>query len=256
MAKKLIGVVGLPPLPNRFNNTLSLDEIIEKTVQEATILAEGGVDSAIVQNLHDLPPTPGSSVEVAAYMTAVLCAMHRGVPCLSTGVNVLVDDYKAALAAAAAAGSGYVRLKSYVGAAIATHGYSQGCCAQAIDYRHRIGADHVQIYADVQERMSRSLAKEDCGFLAGQAVGFGKADAVIITADTVEQAVECAKKARTAVGNKPLVLGGGANLDNMALWAPHFDAVIVGLGLRESGYQSAYSATKINAFCKKLRSFA
>ena len=251
--KLLIGVIGLPPLPHRFNSTMSLGAITALAVQEARILHEGGVDSAIVQNLHDLPPTPDSSTEVAAYMTAVACEIRRQVPELELGVNVLQDDYRAALAVAAAAGCSYVRLKSYVGASMASHGYSEGCCAQAIDYRHRIGADHIRIYADVMERMSRVLGKEDPAFQASQAVGFGKADGAVLTGDTIEQAVSFGTLARKVVPpQKALWLGGGATLENMEKWADVFDGVIVGLGFRQAGYASPYSTEKIRAFRSAL----
>lgn len=255
MGKLLIGVVGVEPLPHRFNNRHTILEITHRAVEEAKQLAQGGVDSVIVQNLHDLPPTPDSAAEVAAYMTAVGCEIRRQLPGLEMGINVLVDDYRAALAAAAATNSAYVRLKSYVGAAVATSGYSEGCCAKAIEYRKKIGANHVKIYADINERMSRNLAKEDMAFLAGQAVGFGKADAVIITGDTLEQAVQFGMQARGAVGGKLMLLGGGATLDTMSRWAPCFDGAIVGLALRENGYGSPYSPQKIQAFKKKLAEF-
>lgn len=251
--KTLIGVIGLPPLPHRFNNRLALAEITVRAVEEARCLWAGGVDSAIIQNLHDLPPTPNSSVEVAAYMTAVSCAVRERVPELPLGVNVLQDDYRAALAVAAAADCAYVRLKSYVGAAIATSGYSEGCCSFAIDYRHHIGADHVCIWADVMERMSRSLGKEDVAFQASQAVGFGKADAVILTGKDIDQAAEYGAVARSSMpAGKKLLLGGGATLENMEKWAGVFDGAIVGLGFRQSGYDSPYSPEKIRAFRRAL----
>lgn len=251
--KILIGVIGLPPLPYRFNSTLSLGEITARAVEEARILCAGGVDSAIIQNLHDLPPTPDSSTEVAAYMTAVTCEVRRQVPDLGLGVNVLQDDYRAALAVAAAADCAYVRLKSYVGASMASNGYSGGCCSQAIDYRHRIGADHIRIYADVMERMSRALGKEDPAFQASQAVGFGKADGAVITGDSIEQAVSFGTLARKSVPTgKALWLGGGATLENMAQWADVFDGVIVGLGFRQAGYSSPYCAEKVRAFRQAL----
>jgi len=249
MAKTLIGVVGLAPLPHRFNNTMSMEQLTESALNEARILYRGGADSIIVQNLHDLPPGPDEQIETAAYMSAITAEIRREVGDMELGVNVLSGDPRANIAIAAATGCSYVRLKTYVGGVIATDGYENGCCSLAISYRHKINADHVKIYADVFDRMSSKVGTKDIGFMASQAVGYGKADGVIVSGANIDESIALAEAVRGKIGSKKLLLGGGANLDTMTKWAPVFDAAVVGLAFRKSGYSSEYDEEVIKRFC-------
>ncbi len=255
MKKILIGVVGLPPLPHRFNNTMSMSELIDYSVEEARLLAKGGVDSIIVQNLHDLPPGVDEQIETAAYMSVLTREIKRVTNGISLGVNVQTADPRANLAIAAACECDYVRIKNYVGAVVATDGIDNGCCSQAISYRHKINADQVKIYADVFDRMSSKLGEKDLGFMVSQALGYGKADAVIITGSNINESIEMGKIAKSKAEKKPVLLGGGANLEDMEKWARVFDGAIVGIAFREDGYSSKYDPEKIKAFIKEYRKY-
>lgn len=255
MGKKLIGVVGLPPLPHRFNNTLSMGELTDRALGEAGILARGGVDTVIIQNLHDLPPGPDEQIETAAYMTAITAAVRREFREMILGVNVLSGDPRASIAIAAASGCDFVRIKTYVGGVVATDGYENGCCSLAVSYRHRIGANRVRIYADVFDRMSSKVGSKEIGFMASQAVGYGKADGVIVSGESIDQSVAFAGQIRAKIGSRKILLGGGANLSTMEKWAPLFDGAIVGLAFRKSGYASEYDEEAIRRFCGEYRKY-
>ena len=53
--KALIGMVHVGALPGTPRASQSVDELVRQAVQEVWVLAEGGCDVILVENMHDLP---------------------------------------------------------------------------------------------------------------------------------------------------------------------------------------------------------
>src|SRR3990170_4653870 len=91
-AKAIIGMVHLLPLPGAPDWDGSMERVLAAAVQDATALAEGGVDGIMVENYGDAPflPGPVPAHTIAALTNAVL-EVRRAVR-LPVGVNVLRND--------------------------------------------------------------------------------------------------------------------------------------------------------------------
>src|SRR2546425_10647923 len=81
LARTLIGMVHLPPLPGSPRWDGSMERAITAAVTDATVLIEGGMDALLVENYGDVPFTPGRvEPSTVAAMAVIVAAISRAVP--------------------------------------------------------------------------------------------------------------------------------------------------------------------------------
>lgn len=235
--RALVGMVHLLPLPGAANDEgLTIGELVERAVDDATILAEEGYDAILLQNANDHPPT--ARIGPAALAAYACIAREVAAACsVPIGVSVLKQDVGASFAIARASGSGFVRFKGYVGVEAGPEGLLQGCAADAIRERRVLGLDDVEIWADAVQPTSRPVGSVSVVDLARWCVEFGKADRVIVTADDVGTSMKLLPALRDAI-DRPLILGGGAGPVDIGPAMGAWDGVIVGRYLRGGGLRN------------------
>ncbi len=106
--KPIIGMVHLLPLPGAPGYTgYGMDLIIERALQDAGALVEGGVDALMVENMWDLPYYVRADVppeEMTAQAVAARAVVEAvGVP---VGINVIHNGGVVTLSIAVAARAG------------------------------------------------------------------------------------------------------------------------------------------------------
>ena len=81
----LIAMIHVPALPGTPKNSEPMPEIITRVRAEAAILRDVGVDSIMIENMHDRPYLRGHvGPEIIASMTALALAVKdeaAGLPC-------------------------------------------------------------------------------------------------------------------------------------------------------------------------------
>ena len=227
----LVGMIHLGPLPGAANDDrLGIDELTQRAVDDATILAESGYDAILLQNANDHPPTARiGPAALAAY--ACIAREVRAACSLPIGVSVLKQDVGASFAIANASEAAFVRFKGYVGVEVGPEGMLQGCAADAVRERRSLGLDDVEIWADAVQPTSRPVGAVAVIDLARWCVEFGEADRVIVTADTVATSMELLPALREAI-DRPLILGGGTTPADLGSALQAWDGVIIGRYLR------------------------
>src|SRR5688572_16163864 len=122
IAKPVIGMLHLPPLPLSPMYGGSMKAVRETLLGDAQLLAEGGVNGLMMENFGDAPFYPGRvPAHVVAHMTALAVEVKRPFD-LPLGVNVLRNDGRSALAVAHAAGAQFVRVNVLCGARVTDQG--------------------------------------------------------------------------------------------------------------------------------------
>src|SRR5262245_48099973 len=112
----MVHVAALPGTPR---HSMPMKKIVQQAVDEATMLAEAGFDSIILENMHDAPYLRREvGPEIVAAMTMIACAV-RGVVKCPLGVQILAGANCAALAVAHAADCQFIRAEGFVFAAVA-----------------------------------------------------------------------------------------------------------------------------------------
>ena len=236
--KPVIAMVHVGALPGTPASRAGVREIAALAAEECRLYREAGVHGIAIENMHDVPYLRGGvGPEITAAMTVVALAVKDasgGLPC---GIQILAGANHDALAVAHAAGLDFARVEGFAFAHVADEGIIESSAAALLRYRRAIGAERVQVWADVKKKHSAHALTADVGIGAtAAAVEFMRADAVIVTgAATGEHPhEEDIADVRTHC-RLPLFLGSGITAGNLAQYYPLADGFIVGSFFKKDG---------------------
>ena len=249
--KPVIAMIHVGALPGTPASGLSLAEIERQALHEAKILRKAGVHGLMLENMHDTPYLRGRvGPEIVAAMAIVARAVKDSskLPC---GIQILAAANAEATAVAHAAGLDFIRAEGFAFAHVADEGIIQSSAAELLRYRRSIGAERVQVWADVKKKHSSHAitADVDIGETA-HAVEFMRGDAVIVTGsvtgDPPKQADVLAVKKKTRL---PVYLGSGLTAKSLSSFFAAADGFIVGSEFKEGGHWSrAVDAKRVGRF--------
>jgi len=239
-AKPVIAMIHVGALPGTPAHALSLAEIERQACAEARIYRAAGVQGLMLENMHDTPYLRGAvGPEIVAALAIVARAVRElaGLPC---GVQVLAGANREALAVAHAAGLDFIRAEGFAFAHVADEGLIQSSAAELLRYRRAIGADRVQVWADVKKKHSSHAITADVGIGdTAEAVGFMRGDAVIVTGSVTGDAPQADEvKAVQAKCALPVYLGSGVTAENLRKFYRVADGFIVGSHFKTGGQWS------------------
>jgi membrane complex biogenesis BtpA family protein len=240
VAKIGIGVVHLPALPGSPDFSGGLTPVVERAVAEAALLQKAGFDGLIIENYGDLPFFKAKvGPETVAAMTVAVREVRRSVE-IPVGVNVLRNDYEAALAIAAACRCEFIRVNILVGAFVTPEGVIEGEPARVLRERRRVGPD-IKVFADVMVKHAGPLAATSIVDDALDAAERGKADCLIVTGPrtgsppTGEDLKAVGAGLEEAGLSVPVVVGSGITPSNAEALLKLSNGVIVGSYIRKHG---------------------
>lgn len=239
MARPLLGVVHLPPLPSAPHHH-SMADVFDRALADARAYANGGFDGVIVENFGDAPFHKGTAddpvppdVPAALAVAASRIVAETGLP---VGINCLRNDGLAAVGVAAVVGARWVRVNVLAGAYVTDQGVVEGEAARLFAYRRRLHSQ-VAVLADFLVKHASPLAPLDVATGARDlAERSGAAGIVLSGARTGSPVdVQLLDSVRAAVGAFPLWLGSGLGVDNAPVLWPRCDGAIVGTACKRDG---------------------
>lgn len=254
--KPVIGMIHVAALPGTPAAELPLNEIVALARREAALYAEAGVDGIAIENMHDVPYLRGGvGPEIVAAMTLVGAAVKEesGLP---VGIQILAGANCEALAVAHMAGLDFIRAEGFAFAHVADEGIIESSAAKLLRYRKQIGAERVQVWADVKKKHSAHAITADVSLgITAETVEFMRGDAVIVTGSVTGDAprLEDVKEAK-AHCSLPVLLGSGVTPDNVSVFLPNADGFIVGSYFKAGGHWTApVDPTRVRAFMSAVR---
>ena len=235
--KPVIAMIHVGALPGTPASSRSVREIVTQAVAEARIYRDGGVHGIGIENMHDVPYLRGSvGPEITSAMTAIALAVKdaSNLPC---GIQILAGANHEALAVAHAADLQFVRVEGYAFAHVADEGIIESSAASLLRYRRAIGAERVQVWADVKKKHSAHALTADVSIgETAEAVAFMRADAVIVTgAATGLEASDADLSNVRRHCRLPLFIGSGVSAENLERYAALADGFIVGSFFKKDG---------------------
>ena len=250
-SRMVVAMIHVGALPGTPAGKMSLSQIEKQAIAEAMTLVEGGVHGLMLENMHDTPYLRGGvGPEIVASMAILARAVKDAakVPC---GIQILAGANREAMAVAHAAGLDFVRVEGFAFAHVADEGIIQSSAADLLRYRRMIGAERVQVWADVKKKHSSHAitADVDIGETA-YAVEFMRGDAVIVTGGRTGASPKpddiAAVRKRTRL---PVYIGSGVTEKNLKQFFPLADGFIVGSHFKEDGHWSRpVDAKRANQF--------
>jgi membrane complex biogenesis BtpA family protein len=251
--KPVIGMIHLEALPGTPASRRSVREIESLALREAKIYREEGVHGIMIENMHDAPYLRSEvGPEIVAVMAIVASAIKEAakLPC---GVQVLAGANTEAMAVAHAAGLDFIRVEGFAFAHVADEGLIQASAAPLLRYRKQIGADRVQVWADVKKKHSSHAITSDIGIgETAEAVEFMRGDAVIITGTVTGDPPKLSDiRSAREYCRLPIYLGSGVTAQNLAKYYALADGFIVGSHFKTDGlWSNAVDVKRIARFMK------
>jgi membrane complex biogenesis BtpA family protein len=238
--KPIVGMIHLTPLPGTPKyEGLSLNRISELAVQDADHLESGGVDGLMVENFGDVPYKKKEvGPEIISTMAVIVADVVDAVK-IPVGVNVLRNDFKAALAIAHVAGGKFIRSNVFIDATVTDQGLIEASAPELLRYRQYLGAE-VKIFADVQGKHGVPLGNRPIEQSAMDAAYRGLADTLIVSGPRTgtEPELRDLAKVRKAVPDRPVFVGSGINEENVSKLLRQVDGAVVGTSLKLNGVVS------------------
>jgi len=236
VAKPLIGMIHLQPLPGSPGFAGDLKRIADAALRDAQVLAEGGFDGCIVENFGDTPYFPERVPQVTVAAMAVICERLVRESPLPLGVNVLRNDALAALSIAAVVGARFIRVNVLAGAMVTDQGIVAGKAHEVMRLRSALGAQ-VLVLADVLVKHAAPLGEADIVRHGLDLVERANADGVIVTGKATGEAPapETVQLLRQSMPHTAIFVGSGLTPDNLHRFLPWCDGLIVGTWLKEKG---------------------
>ncbi|CAN2389355.1 BtpA family [Pristimantis euphronides] len=250
----VIGMVHLKALPGTPRSTLPVAQILEEACKDAEIYRKAGIDGLVVENMNDIPYTLHVGPEVTASMATVCTAVRQTCPGLPLGVQVLACANQQALAVALASGLDFIRAESFVFSQVADEGLVSACAGDLLRYRKAIGAEHIQIFADIKKKHSSHAVTADVSISeTAKAAEFFLADGVVLTGVATGQEADPRelKEVQRSV-QIPVLIGSGVTLDNVEKYI-NANALIIGSYFKHGGdWRNSLDYDKVAAFMDKI----
>jgi membrane complex biogenesis BtpA family protein len=251
--KPVIAMIHVGALPGTPASGLTLKAIEVQAMDDARIYREAGVHGLMLENMHDTPYLRGRvGPEIVAAM-AIIARAVKDASRLPCGVQILAAANTEAMAVAHAAGLDFIRAEGFAFAHVADEGVIQSSAAELLRYRRRIGAESVQVWADVKKKHSAHAITADVGIgETAHAVEFLRGDAVIVTGAVTGAAPQRADvlevKRKTRL---PVYLGSGVTAANLKEFFRAADGFIVGSEFKAGGHWShAVEPARVEKFMR------
>ncbi|HEY4983918.1 MAG TPA: BtpA/SgcQ family protein [Verrucomicrobiae bacterium] len=251
--KPVIAMIHVGALPGTPASGLTLKAIEVQAMDDARIYREAGVHGLMLENMHDTPYLRGRvGPEIVAAM-AIIARAVKDASRLPCGVQILAAANTEAMAVAHAAGLDFIRAEGFAFAHVADEGVIQSSAAELLRYRRRIGAESVQVWADVKKKHSAHAITADVGIgETAHAVEFLRGDAVIVTGavtgDAPQRADVLEVKRKTRL---PVYLGSGVTAANLKEFFRAADGFIVGSEFKAGGHWShAVEPARVEKFMR------
>ena len=229
----LIGVLHLKALPGSPGHMLSMEEILERALDDARALEEAGFDAAVVENYGDAPFPADSLSPASVAAMAVVADRVRRECSLRVGVNALRNDARAALGIASAVGASFVRVNVHTGVYATDQGFIEGRADETLRYR-RLLSQRVAILADVHVKHAVPISQPDIARAARETAYRGMADGLIVTGPATGEPVDIdeLRRVREAVPDRRLFVGSGATAETVQALLSVADGIIVGTAIK------------------------
>lgn len=214
-----------------------MEEVLARACEEATVLADEGLDGVLVENLGDTPFFPHRvPPETVAAMAVATREVVRCVE-IPVGVNVLRNDAPAALAVAVAAGARFIRVNVHTGSMFTDQGLLQGRSHRTLRQRRAIGVP-LPILADLMVKHATPPPGLTLESAARDSWYRGMADGLILTGKETGEPVdprEISEVRGALPADAKVWVGSGATPENAPSLARIASGIIVGSALKEGG---------------------
>jgi membrane complex biogenesis BtpA family protein len=211
--------------------------LIEHALADMEAFARGGLAGVLVENEHDRPHRVEAARETIAAISVITHELVRA-SSIAVGVEILLNDPEASLAAALAAGAAFIRTDYFSDRmSRPEHGEMRIAPAELLAYRARLQASEVMVLADIQVKYADMLEPCTLRESARRARAAG-ADGVVVSGTRTGEppSFDDLSDARAGADGIPVLVGSGLDPGNASTLLEVADGAIVGTSLLRDGH--------------------
>jgi uncharacterized protein len=254
--KLIFGLIHLNPMPGTpFYAEGDYEASIEKAVQDARALENGGAQGCLIQTVDKVYPQGNDSDYVRVACVSVVAnevrkAVDRG---FKIGVQLMWNCITPSLAVARSIQAEFTRCTALIGTTVSPFGTVEANPLQAMEYRRKIGAEKVEMIAEISGyHFKGGYEKEDLLGLVGSA-NMIRADAVEIMGKDEATNNQMERDIRTAFPNMPIILGGGTDVSNVKTRLLNADGALVGRCFEADGWGRRIDEKIVAQYMRQVR---
>lgn len=253
--KLVIGLVHLlPMLGTPLYEEGNLDQMSHKAISDCLTLKRSGADGGLIQTVDVIyPSTDDTDYARVASMAVVVSRVREAVgDDFLLGAQIMWNCITPSLAVCKTAGADFTRCSALVGETESPFGRIKADPLKVMDYRRKINAQKIEMLAEVSGYHFKGV--DDTGNiqeLASTAIRLG-ADAVEVVDrdfDKNEQLVKAIK----SVGDIPVILGGGTNVDNCKARLRYADGALVGTAFEGGRWGGEVIGSIVEEYVRNVR---
>ncbi|MDO8436062.1 MAG: BtpA/SgcQ family protein [bacterium] len=228
----IIGAIHFPPLLG-YPEFPGFKVSLNNALKDLKAFESGGVDGIIFENNYDIPHTEKVGPETVAIMTFLGEKIKKETN-LPIGVSVLWNDFRAALSIAKTIGARFIRIPVFVDRVKTNYGIINGNPEKVKEFQEKIKAGNIILLVDIQVKHAQLLNKRPIEKSALEAIKSG-ADSLILTGKWTGDAPDLRNlvAVRKAVADFPLLVGSGADKENISELLKYANGAIVSTSLKE-----------------------
>ncbi len=253
-AKKIIGMIHVSALPGTPKYEGDFRKILASAIKEAEIYAECGIDSIMIENMHDVPYLKREVGHEISTAMAIIAYEIKNRTKLPTGMQILAGANKAALAAAHSAGIDYIRAEGFVFGHLADEGFIESDAGELLRYRKQIGAEEIKIFTDIKKKHSSHSVTSDISIVeTAKAAKFFLSDGVIVTGTSTGEEADIEEVAAVKQVGLPVLVGSGITEKNVEKFYEVADGLIIGSYFKKKGYwENTVDKRRVQKLLKKI----
>ncbi len=253
--KPIIGMIHIEALPGTPNYKGDVNSIIKKAKKEAQIYKDTGIDSIMIENMHDVPYLKNHVGPEITSLMSIVGYEIKNLTGLPTGIQILAGANKEALASANAAGLDFIRAEGFVFAHVADEGIIESNAGELLRYRKMIGAENIAVFTDIKKKHSSHSITSDVSLVeTAKTADFFMSDGLILTGkSTGEEAdIDEIKSVKEYV-KLPVLVGSGVTLENIEMYYKIADGFIIGSYFKQEGFwKNEVDTERVKKFMIKI----
>ena len=230
-------------------------EVEARALRETEIYASAGADGLILENTFDRPyprqSTDHSTVAAMARIAGQVRRQFDGV----LGIQILAGADLAALDTAIACELDFVRVEGFAFAHVADEGIIEGEAARLLRRRTYLGAGKIQLWADIKKKHSSHALTDDLSLVdVAEGATYCGANKVVVTGRMTGSPPTVEEVQQVSQAGYSVVVGSGADEQNLAGFGRVADAIIIGSACKTGGsWQGEVEPARVGRLISALR---
>ncbi len=258
LGKKMVfGLIHLKPFPGTpYYKEGDLDISIDKALENAKALIQGGADGCLIQSVDKVYPSTDDTDYVRVSSLTVIAQEVRRMagPDFKIGVQLMWNCITPSLAVAKACKADFTRCTALIGTTQSIYGTVEANPLKVMNYRNSINAQSVDMIAEISGyHFLGEYDKANLQSLARGAMTVG-ANAVEIYHKDEEINNRMVQDIKEISNDIPVVLGGGTDVENVQRRMKYADAVLVGRCFENGNWGGNIDAEIVKEYVSRLHS--